>query len=250
MFYLGVGVQTAEELAVPEVRQLCEQSAGIWTRDPESAERLHAMNRQIRVEAASDLAHAFFAAHRPPLAKPGAIALVPNFDYASWPGMLAALKAIDLLQPSERIWLAQESRKLPGAEKALFAQLDPGERNKWVLVTPDESVSENAPLESVKLENVMSGWPSAEWLLTARFHAAIAGAWAGSKTVVITTNEKLRGIARQLAVATASPSASRNELIGAFQTASVPPLPIALAQRARHACEEFATVARQVTRHA
>ena len=42
-YFLGVGVQSPNELADPEVRRLCTHAAGIWTRDDSSAERLRSL---------------------------------------------------------------------------------------------------------------------------------------------------------------------------------------------------------------
>lgn len=231
MFYLGVGVQSAEELSVPEVRQLCGQAAGIWTRDSASAARLRGLANAGPVEAAADLAHVFFQATPPPRAAAGRVTLVANFDYGTWAGRDACLQAVDRLRPATRVWLAQESRELPGAEKALHAALPAAERTRWQLVSPDR---EGAPLAEV-----LGHWPSGEWLITSRFHAAIAGAWAGSKVVVIGINEKLRSIARDLGAPLIEPDADESTALAALRSAQPLSPPIALAQQAWQAGEAF-----------
>jgi len=191
MFFLGVGVQSRADLASPEVRHICAQAAGVWTRDPASAEYLAALPVPPRcVEAAADLAHVFFREVAPPAARPGRLTLVPNFDYGTWPGRETFLRTAAALPASERIWLAQETRELPGAERALHAELPRPEQKRWPLVVPD--------LPGKALTAALARWPSGEWLVTARYHAALAGAWARSKVVVIATNEKLRAVAREL----------------------------------------------------
>src|SRR5436190_17173514 len=60
MFFLGVGVQAAAELTLPDVQRICARATGIWTRDAASAERLHGLPSPPPVEAAADLAHLFF----------------------------------------------------------------------------------------------------------------------------------------------------------------------------------------------
>lgn len=232
MVFLGVGVQLAQELRVPEVQQLCRQAAGIWTRDAASADRLRALTGMGPVEAAADLAHIFFHATPPPRAVSGRVTLVANFDYGAWPGREACLQAVDLLRPTTRIWLAQESRELPGAEKALHAALPESERAKWQLVSPERA---GAPLAEV-----LGRWPSGEWLITSRFHAAIAGAWAGSKIVVIGINEKLRSIARDLDTPVIEPDADEATVLAALRAARPSPPPSILAQQAWQACEAFA----------
>lgn len=232
MFYLGVGVQSAQELSVPEVQKLCQQAAGIWTRDAASAARLRALPGMGPVEAAADLAHILFQATPPPRATAGRVTLVANFDYGTWIGHDACLRAVDQLRPASRVWLAQESRELPGAEKALHAALPAAERARWQLVSPDRA---GAPLAEV-----LGHWPSGEWLITSRFHAAIAGAWAGSKIVVIGINEKLRGIARDLDAPLIEPDADEATVRSALRSARPSPPPIALAQQAWQGCEAFA----------
>ena len=235
MFFLGVGVQTAEELAEPAVQRVCAQAAGIWTRDPLSAERLRALTRNPQVEAASDLAHLFFRARRPPPAQAGRLTLVPNFDYGSWPGQDACLAAVAALPLTERVWLAQESRVLPGAERALYATLPAATKAQWQLVSPD------APDDT--LAAILTRWPSGEWLVTARYHAALAGAWSGSKTVVIATNEKLRAAARDLACPTLSLNADLRAVTRALEAASSASPPAALAAKAEEACTAFVRAA-------
>ena len=187
MFFLGVGVQSAAELISPDVRRLCAHAAGIWTRDAASATRLAALPAPPPIEAAADLAHLFFREQTPPPAVRGRVTLVANFDYGTWPGQNACLQAVRALGASEHIWLAQESRDLPGAERALHAALPPAEQARWKLIAPEQP---GAPLA-----RILAHWPSGEWLVTARYHAALAGAWAHSKIVVLSTNEKLRAAA-------------------------------------------------------
>lgn len=235
MFYLGVGVQTAAELELPDVRELCRQAARIWTRDAASAERLSGLHPGAPVHAAADVAHIFFRACPPPNAKAGRLTVVPNFDFAAWPGASAFLQAAETLPTTERVWLAQESRELPGAEKALHRQLSPSAQDQWRLVSPECPGS--------TLAKVLQQWPSGEWLVSARYHAALAGAWAGSKTVVISTNEKLRGAAQELGTPTISPDADDATIVVALQQSRASRAPVALAAIAFEACAAFISAA-------
>lgn len=234
MYFLGIGVQSAAELADAVVQRLCAQAAAIWTRDAESAARLAALPAPPATLArAADLAHLFFRTNPPPAAAPGRLTLVANFDYGTWPGQAELLRATEALPVREHVWLAQESRPLPGAEHALFAALPETERSRWTLVSPEDP---GAPLPSV-----MARWPSGEWLVTARFHAALAGAWAGSKVVVLLTNEKLRGVADLLGCPTLSPAADEPaaRLALTAATAPSPALLSAEADRIQAACAAF-----------
>ena len=234
MFYLGIGVQQHAELDQPEVRAVCDQARAIWTRDHASAAQLkHADTPAV---AAADLAHVLFAQTPPPAAHAGRLTLVANFDYGTWPGMSRCLAAIDLLKPRERVWLAQESRELPGAERALFAALASNTQAKWNLALPD---SPGAPLTEV-----ISRWPSGEWLVTSRYHAALAGAWARSRIVVIVTNEKLRGAATELGLASMAPDATQSEVQAALDHSKIATAPVPLAERAVNACREFVAAVR------
>lgn len=266
MFFLGVGVQTTTELDAPEVQHLCANSAGIWTRDATSAERLATLPSPPPVlTPAADLAHLFFRSVTPPPAAPGRITLVANFDYAGWPGQAACLQATRSISATttasssapldtERIWLAQESRELPGAERALYAALPPAEQVRWRLVIPDplDAVSPSSAASAfpanAPLDTVLVRWPSGEWLITARFHAAFAGAWAGSKIVVIATNEKLRAAARDLGCPMIAPDADEPTVAAALRTAV--PVPratlLAAAESAHAACAAFVQSARVV----
>jgi hypothetical protein len=208
MLYLGVGVQTTTELDLPDTRALLRRASGIWTRDPASAARLAALPAAPPVTAGADLSHLFFAATPPPAAVTGRLAFVTNFDYGSWPGQPHALACARALPASDRVWLAQESRPLPGAELALHAALPPPERTRWRLVSPE--------IPGAPLAAVLAAWPSAAWLVTSRFHAAITGAWAGSRVLVVTTNEKLRGLAADLALPTLAPDADAPSTAAAF----------------------------------
>jgi len=210
MYFLGVGVQTSAELADPDVQRICAQAAAIWTRDVASAERLAALPAPPPIASAADLAHLFFRETPPPAASAGRLTLVANFDYGAWPGQAAFLTAAQASVPglaiTERVWLAQESRELPGAERALHHALPLADRARWSLTIPDrlpspaESLATaGAPASAESLTTALSRWPSGAWLVTARFHAALAGAWAGSKIAILSTNEKLRAAAHELA---------------------------------------------------
>lgn len=230
-FFLGVGVQEPAEFAVPEIRELCATAAGIWTRDAASADRIRTLPAPPPVVAAADLAHIFFRLNPPPPAAAGRLTFVGNFDYGAWPGQVAGLAAFATLPATDRVWLAQEARRLPGAERALFEALSPVEQARWRLVAPED---EGAPLDTV-----LARWPSGTWLVSARYHAAIAGAWAGSRVAVVATNEKLRGAAVELGVPAIAPHADASTVAAALAGTRPLPPPLALAGQAEAACADF-----------
>lgn len=244
MFFLGVGVQTTSELSEPDIQRVCAQAAAIWTRDPASAERLASLPSRPLIESGSDLAHLFFQETPPPPAKAGRLTLVANFDYDAWPGQAALLRATApgslTLPVTERVWLAQESRDLPGAERALYSALAPADQSLWALAIPDLE-----PTPAASLTEAFSRWPSGEWLVTARFHAALAGAWAGSRVSIVSTNEKLRAAAHELSCPLLPPDAPEAVVASTLHSAvaaSRAVLTLA-AERAHAACAAFVRAA-------
>jgi hypothetical protein len=233
MYFLGVGGQDRAGLADPGLRAAAEGAKAIWTRDAATAEALAAMGASGRVQAAADLANLFFEAHRPPPAAAGRLTVVLNFDYEGWPAMGGAMAALDRLPARERVWLAQEARALPGAERELYRGLCENDRARWRLRLADDPSS--------ALAAVLGRWPSGEWLLASRYHATLAGAWAGSRAVVITVNEKLRNAAAEFGCAALDPAADPAELDNLLRSAT-PPAEAVLrshAAAARRACGEF-----------
>lgn len=238
MFFLGVGVQTDEETQHPDVQAVCAQAEAIWTRDSASSRRLGGLASPARVRTGADLAHVFFYRNRPPQAQPGRLTAVLNFDYAGWPGQAAFLRAAETLGADERVWLAQEARELPGAEKAMHALLSGAERATWRLIDPE--------VPGEVLGGVLGRWPSGEWLITSRHHAALAAAWSGSRVIVITTNAKLEATADELQTPALSIDATEDAVRVAFRRAPAVQPPIESANRAFAMCAEFCDAIRRM----
>ena len=234
MYFLGVGGQDPAAYALPEMRAVCLQAEKIWTRDTATADTLAHELPGVRVAAAADLSHLFFEANPPPAAAPGRLTAVLNFDYAGWPALAGALAALDAIPARERVWLAQESRPLPGAEQWLYGQLPAGSQARWRLQIADTG--------EPALPDVLARWPSGEWLLTSRFHATLAGAWAGSRVVVVATNDKLRAVAREFGLSALPPNTDPVALAAALRES--PPAArsqlVRAAAAARQACHEWA----------
>ncbi len=233
MYFLCVGGQDESAYADPWLRSAAAQAEAIWTRDPATKRALEHITRPGRVKTAADLAHVFFEASPPPPADSGRLTAVLNFDFGGWPGEASALTALSDLPIRERVWLAQEARELPGGERDSYAHLPKGERDRWRLQLAD------TPGEP--LPHVSARWPSGGWLLTSRFHATLSGAWAGSRAVVIATNNKLREVASECGYPTIPANADNETVAQAFKV-SVPPRKKALQARAtaaRQACAEF-----------
>jgi hypothetical protein len=234
MYFLGVGGQDPAAYTLPEIRAVCAQAEKIWTRDAATADTLAHELPAARVAEAADLSHVFFEANPPPAAAPGRLTAVLNFDYAGWPALEAVLAALDAVPTRERVWLAQESRPLPGAEQWLYRQMPAGPQARWRLQIADTG--------EPALPAVLARWPSGEWLLTSRYHATLAGAWAGSRIVVIATNDKLRAVAREFDLSSLAPDADPAAFAATLRE-SEPPAHgqlVRAATAARQACHEWA----------
>ena len=233
MYFLGVGGQDEAAYEAEGLRTAAAQAEAIWTRDPATARALAAIARPGKIRTAADLSHIFFEICPPPAAVSGRLTAVLNFDYAGWPDLEKALAALAALPAVERVWLAQEDRPLPGAERALFGGLPAGERARWRLQMSD--------MPGEPLRRVLARWPSGEWLLASRFHATVAAAWAGSRAVVVATNDKLRGVAAECGYPAFEIDDDPSTLAHVLE-ASAAPERAALqsrAEAARQACAEF-----------
>jgi polysaccharide pyruvyl transferase WcaK-like protein len=237
MFFLGIGVQLESELNDADVARVCSGARAIWTRDTASAQRLSNAHPHVPVHATADVSHLLFRTVQPAAATPGRVAVVANSDYADWPQLGGFVEALESLNPTERVWVAQEDRDLPGSERSLFAALSPELRERWSI--------RSAGVSDKPIDAVAALWPTPEWLFTSRYHAAIASAWGGAKVVVVGLNEKLRAISADLDAPLITPSATPDELSAAFMRAR----PVAatnlngLAASAESACREFVAAA-------
>jgi hypothetical protein len=207
----------------------------IWTRDQATANVLAGILRTGRVRAAADLAHIFLERNPPPAASTGRLTAALNFDYSGWSGLDGGLRAVERLPAGERIWFAQETRPLPGAEQWLYARIAPEQRGKWRL--------QLAETGDDQLPAALARWASGQWLLTSRFHAALTGAWAGSRAAVIATNEKLRGAAAECGYPIFALDRDPMDLADLMLSSAPPPRSRmqARAALARQACREFFT---------
>jgi len=187
---------------------------GIGGQDEEAFHRTQtkAVGKHAKITASADLSHLFFSKNSFGIVKKGRLLTCLNFDYKYWPNLEPTLALISAeLSLKEQIWLIQESRSLPGAEKDLFLRLPAQEQAKWTEYSID------LPLKS--LQNCISSWPNSEWALTSRFHTTLACAWAGTKTVVLDTNIKLKSAAQECGFMLLNPSASPSEITDALKEA-------------------------------
>ncbi|MGH7996027.1 MAG: hypothetical protein ACREFX_06720 [Opitutaceae bacterium] len=233
MFLLGVGGQDADAYERPAARALLERAERVWTRDPGTAERAARAGGGPRVKPGADLAHILLAAAPPSPACSGRLTATLNFDYGAWPALPAAAARLRELGASEHLWLAQESRPLPGAERALFEALPADERRHWKLRIADTG--------STSAVQTLAEWPAGEWTFSGRYHAALVGAWAGSKGVLLAINEKLAAAAAELGWPSLRPDEPAERILERFASGSPVPRSVLMgrAQAARASASEF-----------
>jgi len=219
MYFLGIGGQDEAAYRNTILKTVADQARHIWTRDESTYVAVKKLVKDnTRIDLASDLAHSFFETYSLQSIQSRTLATVLNFDYANWPNLNIAIQALNALPTDRKLWLIQESRVLPGAEQDLYKQLDNSLKSLWEIYLAD--------IPGCSLKTLAEHWPSTEYLFTARFHSALASAWAGTKTVVINTNSKLESIALDLQVPLVGVNATPEMIIQAFSQAK--PVPRAL----------------------
>ena len=195
MVYLCVGVNDVAAARHAKTASLVRQAAHIWTRDAASAVMLGEAVPESRLTIGSDLAHLWLSRQRFADPTPGEIGIVLNFEnsaqytVAALDRLMASLAA--RFQPR---WLAQEVRLLTASECSLHPQLDARVRGSVPLVMPDYANAASA-------QELLAAWGVPEFMLTSRYHAALIGAWMGSRVAVFPRSEKVRSAMTELRLA-------------------------------------------------
>lgn len=247
MFFLGIGCQDAAALECSELRATCLQAKRMWTRDTRSTERLRTAFPEAAVEPGSDLAHAWLELQTPGPCLPDTFAAALNFEFGTWPHLEGALASIQRAFKGRKLWISQERRVLPGAEKALYQSISSTFRAHWELIDVDPESGTASDLSKATstptLKEITDRWPVGERLLSSRFHSTLVGAWAGSKIVVVAINDKLRSVATELHLQSLDVQADPAHIEERFRNAT--PVPREhlreLAGRARASCAAFWT---------
>ena len=224
MLYLGIGAQESDAFKDPRLIEVFTLSKHIWTRDEETFDKLlkHGLPTQS-VSIGSDLAHICFSIHTLSSIKSQQIAATLNFDYLDWEGLLPTLQSLENSSYKEKIWLIQETRNLKGSEQDLYKLLPPILQKSWKPQFAD------IPYKSMK--EVLGNWPASEWVITSRYHTTLASAWAGSKTVVLAINDKLKNAAYDCDYPYLEKKANPREIIKALENSE----PAKLAKMLSHA---------------
>lgn len=235
MHFLGVGVNEAEALDDLRARQVLDYAGRVWVRDVLSGEMLQRHCDPRRVAFAADLSHVYLRALRdrlPPV-DAEAVGYVLNFED---PGHFDAAALCSLVQAQPQAshrWLAQEVRRLEGSELALLETLPPECRQRLEVRVPDYAAATT--------EELAMAWRAPGRLVTSRYHAAILGAWTGARVVAVERSEKIRGLVRQMGMASVPALTDADRVRRALDAATAVPLETLdrLAEGAESACRQL-----------
>jgi len=236
VYFLGCGIDYRADARRPAIRLLLDSARWIWTRDGLSTTALQRMGF-TRATTAADLSHLALRGLAPAPLEPDNTAFVCNFEL---PAQFSVAALSDLIAASAGAavpWLVQEARDLPGSELDIYRRLPAGTRSLIELRQPDYGTASTAEL--------VGSWRRPARLFSTRFHAAIIGAWSGSRVVVFERQQKLLGIARDLGITSFASMPDPRALAQAFELAQPVPPPVldAAVDRAQRACAAFLTAA-------
>jgi polysaccharide pyruvyl transferase WcaK-like protein len=190
MFFLGVGVNNREALDHPHARAVISQADHIWTRDAQATAWLRDAGDPARISQGADLAHVHLAQRTPPPREPGTLAFLLNFENRDAFSVEAIVGIVESSAAWRHRWLVQEVRPLDGSEREILALLPAAVRDRLEIRCPDYAHD--------SLDALLDVWGTPEVLVTSRYHGALAGAWAGSRILIVERNDKLSGLAAQL----------------------------------------------------
>lgn len=213
MYFLGVGVGNVEALQRPKYKRLIKAAVRFWARDEMSASLLDEAS-EGKVSLGADLANILFAQHRCPLIG-GAIGYLMHFEDRSFFPVEDFQALLNHHLEMSRLWLVQESRCLPWSEKVLWQELPADVRAGLRVSEPRQ--------DAIKVKELLESWCMPEVLISSRYHGALLAAWSGSRAVVITRNDKLTGLSRQLGIPSVGALSDRALLIEAVRTSKVVP---------------------------
>jgi|GEM_PF-1055577 predicted O-linked N-acetylglucosamine transferase (SPINDLY family)/polysaccharide pyruvyl transferase WcaK-like protein/nitrite reductase/ring-hydroxylating ferredoxin subunit len=240
-FFLGCSVDYRTDVGRPDIRALLDNAAWIWTREALSTASLRRMGF-TRTATGADLAHLALRNLSPTRLEPDSTGFICNFERAEQFSIEALAALIEATAGAGRTvpWLVQEVRPLPGSELELYHRLPAAARALIELRQPD--------YQTDSTDELVRSWGRPARLFSSRFHGAIIGAWLGSRVVIFERQQKLRGIAADLGIASFAELPAPDQLAQAFER--VRPVPQSVldeaADRAERACAAFLAEATRV----
>lgn len=190
MYFLGIGVESAQALDTDNIRTVLGNVNHVWTRDAQSAALLGATEVQNKITVGADLANIVLAMQERPQPEPNSIAFVLNFERPEAFSQQGIVDVLDRTSGARQFWLAQEVRAVGHTERALYAELPEQVRERVPVQVPDYA--------GARTQDLLATWPSVEQLVSSRYHALLVGAWQGSRLVAIERSAKVWGLTEQL----------------------------------------------------
>lgn len=189
MYFVGIGVNEPEAVEDLRARPVLQHASHIWARDERSAHLLERAGAAGRVTAAADLAHVYLRGRSWRPIEDEVIGYVLIFDDPRQFDPSALCELVAGLPGRRHRWLAQEARTLAGSELATLGALPTGCRDRLEVIAPSYSQD--------SLDQILDRWGAPARLISSRYHAALIGAWAGARVLVVERSEKIRGLVRQ-----------------------------------------------------
>jgi polysaccharide pyruvyl transferase WcaK-like protein/2-polyprenyl-3-methyl-5-hydroxy-6-metoxy-1,4-benzoquinol methylase len=193
MYFVGIGVNEPQALADARARLILESASRIWARDKRSAQLLSEVAGESKVSAAADLGHVYLRNHAFAPMEDDAVGFVLHFEDSRQVDLNAVYELSVGLKPRPQRWLVQEIRPLAGSELAMLDQLAPQCRENFEVRIPAYADG--------SLKELLASWGSPGWLISSRYHAALIGAWAGSRVLAVERSDKIRGLVLQSEIA-------------------------------------------------
>lgn len=193
MYFVGIGVNEAEALDDPRAQDVLAGAAHVWARDARSAGLVAGACDPVKLSIGADLAHVALRDHArrcPPRIEAGVTGYVLNFEDPRQLDRDALAALLSNPGPDSPRWLVQETRPLPGSELDLFKALPPACRDSVLLCAP-------AYRDARTIDELLRPWSAPQYVLSSRYHGALAAAWLGCRVVAVERSVKLKGLASQ-----------------------------------------------------
>jgi len=237
MYFLCVGINNITAIQQEVTRALVDYAAYIWTRDELAAGVLAQIRGHDSIATGSDLAHIYLRDRTILPPEPNSLAYLLIFENEKLFEIAALYEVMDKMRGRRQHWLVQEVRTLPGSENELLARLDVHHRSAVDVRIPD--------YRNDSINRYLQRWGAPEILLTSRYHAAILGAWMGSRILTVARNDKLKGLISQMDITSLEMFTSSEQVIDACERShSIQrDLLLQLADEAAVSCDEFLSLA-------
>jgi polysaccharide pyruvyl transferase WcaK-like protein len=192
MYFLGVGVNDREALVDGRIAELLGSVSRIWTRDPYSFRLISGTRPDCHVVEGADLGNIELGARPAVQLNSDEIGFVLNFEVLPADFLEDFAVTASKLACRKLVWMSQEVRRFQWSESRLIELFPDSAASYFVRRKPDYSAA--------TLQTLLDALSGADMMLTSRYHAGLLAAWQGSRIALYCRNEKLKGLASQLAI--------------------------------------------------